>query len=75
MWFRLSYKNHLANDDSSHNKVERKQSCKGDAICDGGSLEWEYQGESGVLKEDKSTRPLYQNQNCFSITKSIWKCL
>ena len=60
MWFRLSYKNPLANDDSSYNKVERKQSCKGDAICDGGSLEWEYQGQSGVLKEHKMQKITFE---------------
>ena len=35
-------RHHLANDDSSHNEVERIQSYVGDAICDGGPLEWEY---------------------------------
>ena len=33
---------HLANNDSSHNEVERCQSYVGDAICDGGPLNWEY---------------------------------
>ena len=33
---------HLANNDSSHNEVERYQSYVGDAICDGGPLNWEY---------------------------------
>ena len=35
-------RHHLANNDSSHNEVERIQSYVGDAICDGGPLEWEY---------------------------------
>ena len=35
---------HLATDDSSHNKVERIQSCVGNAFCDRGSSEWEYKG-------------------------------
>ena len=33
---------HLANGDNSHNEVERCQAYVGDAICDGGALEWEH---------------------------------
>ena len=62
MWFKLSYKNHLANDDSSHSKVERKQSCIGDAVCDGGSLEWEYQGEFGVLMEHETQKITFEKR-------------
>ena len=34
---------HLANGDISYNEVERCQSYIGDAICDGGTIEWEHQ--------------------------------
>ena len=39
-------RHHLANGDSSHNEVGRIQSYVGDAICDGGPLEWEYKKNS-----------------------------
>lgn len=35
-------RHHLSNGDSAQNEVERCQSYIGDAICDGGTLEWEY---------------------------------
>ena len=43
--FNLDYyvRLHLANDDSSHNEVERAQSYVDDAIADGGAIDWEYQ--------------------------------
>ena len=44
-------RHHLANDDSSHNEVERCQSYVGDAICDGGSIEWEELKEFEGLDE------------------------
>ena len=33
---------HLYNGNSTQNEVERIQGYIGDAICDGGSLEWEH---------------------------------
>ena len=35
-------RHHLAPSDSSQNEVERAQSYIADALCDGGSLQWEY---------------------------------
>ena len=35
-------RHHLAQSDSSQNEVERAQSYIADALCDGGSLQWEY---------------------------------
>ena len=46
-------RHHLANGDSSHNEVERCQSYVGDAICDGGSIEWEYRQPYGGLSNDQ----------------------
>ena len=44
---------HLAPNDSSNNEVERIQSSIGDAICDGGALDWDYFPKfSDVLEED-----------------------
>ncbi|CAB4022061.1 Transient receptor potential cation channel subfamily A member 1 [Paramuricea clavata] len=44
-------RHHLSNGDSSHNEVERIQSYVGDAICDGGPLEWEHQHQEGLTNE------------------------
>ena len=44
---------HLAHDDSSYNEVERIQSYVGDAICDGGAIEWEYKTEFEGLNSDQ----------------------
>ena len=45
---------HLSNGDSSHNEVERCQGFVGDAVCDGGSIEWEYK----KLLDDQSLEEL-----------------
>ena len=47
---------HLANGDSSHNEVEGCQAYVGDAICDGGALEWEHR----KLLDQKTTADLRQ---------------
>ena len=44
---------HLASGDSSQNEVERCQSYLGDAICDGGSISWEYALPFEGISEDK----------------------
>jgi hypothetical protein len=46
-------RHHLATDDSSHNEVERIQSYVGDAICDGGPIDWEYKQQYEGLSEDQ----------------------
>lgn len=46
-------RHHLAADDSSQNEVERMQSYVGDAICDGGPIDWEYKEQYGGLSEDQ----------------------
>ena len=45
---------HLANGDSAQNEVEHCQGYVGDAICDGGKLEWEYK----KLLDDKNLEDL-----------------
>eukprot|EP00794_Sanderia_malayensis_P004304 gene4304-4873_t len=46
-------RHHLATDDSSHNGVERMQSYARDAICDGGSIDWEYNEQyEGISEND-----------------------
>ena len=44
---------HLASGDSSQNEVGRCQSYLGDAICDGGSISWEYKLPFEGIPEDK----------------------
>ena len=74
-------RHHLANDDSSHNEVERCQSYVGDAICDGGSIEWEelkeFEGlDEGTianmsmadLEEHEHTR---MRKNAFGVCKEL----
>ena len=46
-------RHHLATDDSSHNEVERIQSYVGDAICDGGPIDWEYKQQYEGFSEDQ----------------------
>ena len=46
-------RHHLAADDSSQNEVERMQSYVGDAICDGGPIDWEYKEQYEGLCEDQ----------------------
>lgn len=46
-------RHHLANGDSSHNEVERVQSYVGDAICDGGHIEWEYKQKYEGLTDEQ----------------------
>ena len=46
-------RHHLATDDSSHSEVERIQSYVGDAICDGGPIDWEYKQQYEGLSEDQ----------------------
>ena len=55
---------HLANDDSSHNEVERVQSYVGDAIADGGAIEWEHKKLLNEFTPEQLARmPLEQFQN------------
>jgi len=55
-------RHHLAPGDSSQNEVERIQSYVGDAICDGGYLEWEhkkqFQGVAEEILEKLTTKEL-----------------
>ena len=46
-------RHHLANNDSSQNDVERCQGYVGDAICDGGSLLWEYRKPFDGLSDEE----------------------
>ena len=46
-------RHHLSNDDSSQNEVERCQSYVGDALCDGGALDWEYKKPLDGISENE----------------------
>eukprot|EP00794_Sanderia_malayensis_P003753 gene3753-4275_t len=46
-------RHHLASGDSSQNEVERCQSYVGDAICDGGAIDWEYRMPFEGLTEER----------------------
>ena len=46
-------RHHLASGDSSQNEVERCQSYVGDAICDGGPIDWEYKVPFEGLAEEQ----------------------
>ena len=51
-------RHHLATDDSSHNEVERIQSYVRDALCDGGSINWEYKEQyEGLSDNDVQKMP------------------
>ena len=52
-------RHHLATDDSSHNEVERIQSYAGDAICDGGSINWEYKEQYEGLSDNDLQKMSY----------------
>ena len=75
-WFRLAeialifdsdylIRHHLANDDRSHNWVEHwthwtHSKLPRDAICDGSSLEWEYQDEFDGLMEHEMQETTFE---------------
>jgi len=44
---------HRATDDSGQNEAERSNACIGDAMVDGGSLEWEYYKQYDGLDEEE----------------------
>eukprot|EP00794_Sanderia_malayensis_P006466 gene6466-7199_t len=46
-------RHHSTNGYGSHNEVERCQSYVGDAICDGGPIEWEYRKEFHNLSDQE----------------------
>ena len=50
----------LANDNNSHSEIERIQTYVGAAICDGGSLEWEYKGEFAGLMEHEMLKITFE---------------
>ena len=58
-------RHHLATDDSSHNEVERMQSYVGDAICDGGPINWEYKEQyEGLTDADLLKMSYTELESC-----------
>ena len=53
-------RHHFSNGDSSHNEVERMQSYVGDAICDGGPLNWEYKRQYEGLSDEQLGSMTYE---------------
>lgn len=74
-------RHHLSNGDSSYNEVERCQSYVGDAICDGGPIQWEYkecyEGLSGeqldgmTLEELEESEHQRMKYNAFKVCDEI----
>ena len=52
-------RHHLAADNSSHNEVERIPSYVGDAICDGGCINWEYKEQYEGLSDAELLKMSY----------------
>ena len=72
--FDLDYliRHHLAKDDRSHNWVEHTQSYLGDAICNGGSLEWAYQGEfDGLIRTWNAENDVWRTATSWVKTNEI----